>query len=53
MTMKLSLFDINHLNTMIRDNNAEKNNVVNDQETIQSKKVCRSRKPTRNLLKIF
>ena len=31
---------------MIRDNNAEKNNVVNDQETIQSNKVCRYRKAT-------
>ena len=29
MTMKISLFDINHLNTMIRKNKAEKN-VVND-----------------------
>ena len=24
MTMKISLFDINHLNTMIRENKAEK-----------------------------
>ena len=36
MTMKSSLFDINHLNTMIRENKAEKNNVVNEQETIQN-----------------
>ena len=27
MTMKISLFDINHLNTMIRENKAEKINV--------------------------
>ena len=28
--MTISLFDINHLNTMIRENKAEKNNVVNE-----------------------
>ena len=32
--MTINLFDINHLNTMI-DNKAEKNFVVNEQETIQ------------------
>ena len=40
--MKISLFDINHLNTMIRENQAEKNNVVNEQET----KLCRYHKTT-------
>ena len=31
MTMTISLFDINHLNTMIRENKTEKNNnVVNE-----------------------
>ena len=34
MTMKISLSDINHLNTMIGGNKDEKNNVVNEQETI-------------------
>ena len=29
MTMKISLFDINHLNTMIRENKAEKNTLMN------------------------
>ena len=33
LTMKISLFGINHLNTMIRENKAEKNNVINEQET--------------------
>ena len=46
MTMKISLFDINHLNTMIRKNKAEKNNVVNEQETIQDNIKCRYRRPT-------
>ena len=46
MTMKISLFDINHLNTMIRENKTEKNNVVNEQETIQNKIKCRYRRPT-------
>ena len=46
MTMKISLFDINHLNTMIRENKAEKNNVVNEQETIQNNIKCRYRRPT-------
>ena len=47
MTMKISLFDINHLNTMsmIRENKAEKNNVVNEQETIQNNIKCRYRRP--------
>ena len=44
MTMKVSLFDINHLNTMIRENKAEKNNVVNEQETIQNNIKCRYRR---------
>ena len=43
---EISLFDINHLNTMIRENTAEKNNVVNEQETIQNNIECRYRKPT-------
>ena len=46
MTMKISLFDINYLNTMIRENKAEKNNVVNEQETIQNNIKCRYRRPT-------
>ena len=46
MTMKTSLFDINHLNTMIRENKTEKNNVVNEQETIQNNIKCRYRRPT-------
>ena len=46
MTMKISLFDINHLNTMIRENKTEKNNVVNEQETIQNNIKCRYRRPT-------
>ena len=46
MTMKISLFDINHLNTMIRENKDEKNNVVNEQETIQNNIECRYRRPT-------
>ena len=46
MTMKISLFDINHLNTMIRENETEKNNVVNEQETIQNNIKCRYRRPT-------
>ena len=41
--MKISLFDINHLNTMISKNKAEKNNVVNEQETIQNNIKCRYR----------
>ena len=36
MTMKISLFDINNLNTRIEENEAENNNVVNEQETIQN-----------------
>ena len=35
MTMKIRLFDINHLNTMIGENKLKKNNVFNEQETIQ------------------
>ena len=46
MTLTISLFDINHLNTMIRENKAEKNNVVNEQETIQNNIECRCRRPT-------
>ena len=46
MTMKISLFDINHLNTMIRENKAEKNNAVDEQETIQNNIKCRYRRPT-------
>ena len=47
MTMKISLFDMNHLNTMIRENKAEENNVVNEQETtIQNNIECRYRRPT-------
>ena len=46
MTMKISLFDINHLNTMTRENKAKKNNVVNEQETIQNNIKCRYRRPT-------
>ena len=46
VTMKISLFDINHLNTMIRENKTEKNNVVNEQETIQNNIKCRYRRPT-------
>ena len=46
MTMKISLFDNNHLNTMIRENKAEKINVVNEQETIQNNIKCRYRRPT-------
>ena len=46
MTMKISLLDINHLNTMIGENKAENNNVVNEQETIHNHKVCRYRSPT-------
>ena len=46
-TMKISLFDINYLNTMIRENKTEKkNNVVNEQETIQNNIECRYRRPT-------
>ena len=44
MTMKISLFYINHLNTMIRENKAEKKNVVNEQETIQNNIECRYRR---------
>ena len=43
---EISLFDIHHLNTMIRENTAEKNNVVNEQETIQNNIECRYRKST-------
>ena len=46
MIMKISLFDINFLNTMTGKNKAEKNNVVNEQETIQNTIECRYRKPT-------
>ena len=53
MTMKISLFDINHLNTMIRKNKAEKNNVVNEQETIQNNIKCRYRRPIYIYSKVF
>ena len=46
MTMKISLFNINNLNTMIRENKAEKYNVLNEQETIQNNIECRYRRPT-------
>ena len=46
MTIKINVFDINHLNTMIRKNKTEKNNVVTEQETIQNNIECRYRKPT-------
>ena len=36
--MTIILFDINHLNTMIRENKAEKNNVVNEQDTYKTYK---------------
>ena len=45
-TLTILQFDINHLNTMIRKNKAEKNNVVNEQETIQNNIKCRYRRPT-------
>ena len=38
--------DINHLNTIVRENKAEKNNVVNEQETIQNNIKCRYRRPS-------
>ena len=44
MIMKISLFDINHLNTVIGENKAENNNVVNEQETIPNRTVCRYRR---------
>ena len=44
--MIISLFDINHLNTTIRENKLKKNNVVNEQETIQNNIECRYRRPT-------
>ena len=34
MIIKNRLFDINHLNTIIEENIAKQNNVVNEQETI-------------------
>ena len=36
--MKISLFDINHLNTMPEENTA-KSNVITEQVTIQNNKV--------------
>ena len=45
MTMEISLFDIIYLNTMIREDNAKKNNVVNEQETIQNNIECRRPTP--------
>ena len=44
--MKISLIDINNLNTMIGENIAEKNNVFNEQETLQNNKECRYRRST-------
>ena len=35
MIMKITLLDIIHINTMIGKNIAEKNNVVNELQTIQ------------------
>ena len=46
MTVKIGLFDINHLNTMIRENKAKKNQEVNEQETIQNNIECRYHRPT-------
>ena len=46
ITMKISLLDINHLNTILREIKAEKDNVVNELETMQNNKVCRYRRPT-------
>ena len=45
ITMKISLLDINHLNTILREIKAEKDNVVNELETMQNNKVCRYRRP--------
>ena len=45
MTMTISLFDTNHLNTMIGKSKAEKGNVVIEQETIQTNIECRYRRP--------
>ena len=50
MTMKISLFDINHLNTMILENKAEKNNVVNEQETMQNNIKCFAGQPPKKLV---
>ena len=46
ITMKISLLDINHLNTIPREIKAEKDNVVNELETMQNNKVCQYRRPT-------
>ena len=46
MTLKISLFDINLLNTMLRENKTEKNNVVNEEEIIPNNIECRYRWPT-------
>ena len=46
ITMKISLLDINHLNAILREIKAEKDNVVNELETMQNKTVCRYRRPT-------
>ena len=51
MTIQTSLFDINPINTMTGDNKAEKNNVVNEQETIQNNKICRYRRPTQKFFR--
>ena len=44
MTMKFSSFDINHINTMIGEKEL-KNNVVNEQGTMQNNIECRYRRP--------
>ena len=44
-------YDILHSGkSMIGNNNAEKNNVVNKQETVQVKKTCGYRSPTQNMM---
>ena len=38
---EICVFDINHLNTMVGKSKDEKNNVINEQETIiHNNKVC-------------
>ena len=50
MTMKISLFDIDHQNTMIGKNKLKKIVWYNEQETIQNNIKCRYRRPTLSLL---
>ena len=50
MTMKISSIDNNHLNTMLGENKAKKNNVVNEQVTIQNNKVCPYCRPTLQII---